>query len=486
MITRIELDGFKTFQDFSLDLSPLQVIVGANGVGKSNLFDAIQLIGRLADSTVRATFHQMRGDVGELFSARPDGGSADRIRLAVEILVNQRVRDDWGVVCDLKFPRMRYELEIALREDAEGQERLTVQHEFLAPIPRQKDRWTKSNKLKTGGPWIPVMTGGRSSPYISSHNSRRGTILVLHQDGNSGRRDIVAAEAERTLLSGAKNTEFPHAFAAAEEMRAWQFLHLNPEILRQPSPVTAPARLGNGGRNLPNVLARMKAADMELLNRVSSDLANHVPGALQVDAAEDSDAGQIAIKAKAEDGRRFSSRVLSDGALRALALVTLRNDPEHGGLLCFEDPENSVHPSRLKDLTQILKDLTTDFSSLDQEAAPLRQVICNTHSPVFIGRPDILSHVLFAHLAPPTDPENNHRQPAVTRMVPVIPDPLQPALPIPEEVQSFSISEVQSYLESADLGAARSHLGAQLASDNSVNAADSRVEASPWARSAGS
>ena len=89
MITRIELDGFKTFQDFSLDLSPLQVIVGANGVGKSNLFDALQLLGRLADSNVNSTFHEMGGDVGELFSVHPDGGATDRIRLAVEILVNQ-------------------------------------------------------------------------------------------------------------------------------------------------------------------------------------------------------------------------------------------------------------------------------------------------------------------------------------------------------------------------------------------------------------
>ena len=216
----------------------------------------------------------------------------------------------------------------------------------------------------------------------------------------------------------------------------------------------------------------MKAVDQELLTVVSRDLANHVPGVLQVDAVEDRDAGRVGIWAKAEDGRKFSSRVLSDGALRALALVTLRNDPEHGGLLCFEDPENSVHPSRLKDLTQILKDLTTDFASSDQEGAPLRQVICNTHSPVFIGHPDILSHVLFAHLTPPTDLENNSQQPTVTRMVPVIPDPLQPALPIPEEVQSFTISEVQSYLESADLGAARSHLGAQLANYNTMAAAD--------------
>ena len=466
MITRIELDGFKTFQDFSLDLSPLQVIVGANGVGKSNLFDALQLLGRLADSDLRTAFQEMRGEVGELFAVRPDGGSADRIRLAVEILVDQSVRDDWGVKQDLKFPRLRYELKVALSRDDQGLERLAVEHELLAPIPRHKDRWTKSNKLKTGGPWIPVMTGGRSSPFISSRKSSKGTTLVLHQDGNSGRRDIEAGKAERTLLSGAGNTEFPHVFAAAEEMRAWRFLHLDPEILRQPSPMTAPVRLVADGRNLPNVLARMKAVDPLLLAAISEDLAEHVPGAMQVDVEEDSETGRVVIWAKAKDGRRFSSRVLSDGALRALALVTMRNDPEHGGLLCFEDPENSVHPSRLNDMTQILQDLATDFSSPDQIGLPLRQVICNTHSPAFFGNPDILSHVLFAHMASSTDFESSGQQPLVTRILPVIPDPLQPALPIPEEVQSYTLSEVQSYLESADIGAARSQLGAHLARDN--------------------
>ena len=477
MITRIELDGFKTFQQFSLDLSPLQVIVGANGVGKSNLFDALRLLGRLADSKVLATFHEMRGDVGELFSFRPEGGSADRIRLAVEMLVSQTVQDDWGAVHALKFPRMRYELEVVRGRDTQGRERLNVQHEFLAPIPRQKDKWTKSNRLRTGGPWIPVMTGGRSSPFISTLENRKGRTLVLHQDGNSGRRDVEAVQAERTLLSGARNTEFPHAFAAAEEMRAWQFLHLDPDVLRQPSPATAPAKLSNGGRNLPNVLARMKDADPVLLTKVSSDLATHLPVTMQVEVTEDRDAGRVDVWAIAEDGRRFSSRLLSDGALRALALATLRNDPEHDGLLCFEEPENSVHPSRLKDLTQILRDLTTDFSSSYQEGAPLRQVICNTHSPVLIAHREVLSHVLFAHLAPRNDSVGNSLLPQVTRIVPVIPDPLQPALPIPEEVQSYTLSEVQNYLESADLGTARSQLGAHLAGAHSMASANDHEDA---------
>lgn len=468
MITRIELDGFKTFQDFSLDLSPLQVIVGANGVGKSNLFDALQLLARLADSNLRTAFQQMRGEAGELFAVGSDGDSADRIRVAVEMLVHQKVQDDWGAGQELKFPRMRYELEVARGRDPLGLERLAVEHESLAPIPRHNDRWTKSNKLKTGGPWIPVMTGGRSSPFISTQNDGSGPTIVLHQDGNSGRRDIVAAQAERTLLSGARNTEFPHVFAAAEEMRGWRFLRPNPEVLRRPGPSTASSRLGADGANLPNVLARMNATNPRLLADVSRDLSTCVPGALQVEVEDDREAERYVIWTRAQDGRRFSSRVLSDGTLRLLALVTLKNDPQHEGLLCLEDPENSVHPSQLKGTTQILQGMATDFSEPDESGRPLRQVICNTHSPVLISYPEVLSHVLFAHLAPPAIPEESGQASPVTRILPVIPDPVQPQLPIPEEVQSYTLSEVHNYLESADLGEARRQLGERLAKDNGM------------------
>jgi predicted ATPase len=41
MITRIEIDGFKSFLDFHLDVPPLLALVGPNAGGKSNLLDAI-------------------------------------------------------------------------------------------------------------------------------------------------------------------------------------------------------------------------------------------------------------------------------------------------------------------------------------------------------------------------------------------------------------------------------------------------------------
>ena len=44
MLTKIEIDGFKTFEDFKINLGPFMVIVGPNASGKSNLFDAIRLL----------------------------------------------------------------------------------------------------------------------------------------------------------------------------------------------------------------------------------------------------------------------------------------------------------------------------------------------------------------------------------------------------------------------------------------------------------
>ncbi|MYC93467.1 MAG: AAA family ATPase [Caldilineaceae bacterium SB0661_bin_32] len=472
MITRIELDGFKTFQDFSLDLAPLQVIVGANGAGKSNLFDALQLLSRLADSDLLTAFQDMRGEVGELFTIRTDGGTSDRINLAVEMLVNREVQDDWGTRKELRYARMRYELVIVRRRDELDLDRLYVEHEMLATIPRNRDRWTKSYNLKTESAWIPRITGGRS-PFISTDLEMRKPTLTLHQDGRGGRRNIVAEQAERTVLSGIQNTEFPHAFAVAEEMRAWRFLHLNPGVLRQPSPMTATTKMAADGSFLPNALARMSAIDPMLLADVSRDLANRVPGILQIEVEEDRKLERFVIWAKTVDGRRFSSRVLSDGTLRLLALITMTNDPDHEGVLCFEEPENGVHPSRLGSMTHLLRELATDFSEPKQADFPLRQILSNTHSPAFISYTEILPHVLFAHMVTRVNPADNQQPQRVTKISPVIPDPLQPQLPIPAELRSYTLSEVCDYLESANLEEARRELEGKLARANGRPIAES-------------
>ncbi len=477
MITRIELDGFKTFQKFSLDLAPLQVIVGANGAGKSNLFDALRLLGRLAGSGLTSAYQEARGQVGELFTIRPGGRRATQMRLAVELLVARRVQDSWGTSRELTYPRMRYELVIERRNNSLGPDGISLIREVLTPMPRHKDRWTRAYNLNTGGAWVPAMTGGRS-PLISTNVDNARSAISLHQDGRGGLRRVAADQAKRTLLSGIQSTEFPHAFAAAEEMRSWRFLSLNAETLRNPSQRSASDRMRADGGNLANALARIFAADPSSVSAISLELAGRVPGVLKVEVEEDRGRDLNTVWIGMEDGRRFPTRALSEGTLRLLALSTLRHDPAHEGLLCIEEPERSVHPSSLKGLTELLQDLATDFSQPDDADLPLRQVLCNTQSPVFIGQSEMLANLLFAHLASPTAHDDSAGSQPVTRIAKVAPDPVQPPLPIPEDERSFTLSEVRDYLESADLGEARRQLRSHWAEANGQSSTEPDSEES--------
>lgn len=345
MITHLELDGFKTFQDFKLELTPFQVIIGPNGSGKSNLFDALRLLSQLADSDLRSAFQALRGEVGELFTMLPDGRPTHRMRLAVEMLVERRVQDSWGAQANLKYTRLRYELEIVLRTDNQGLERLYVTWESLDSIRRKDDTWFERHVGKAKEAWRQPLKTGRTSPFISTTSEAGTTTIYLHQDGRSGRKASVAEKAERTVLSGVTNTEFPHAFAAREEMRTWRFLQLNPQVLREPSSMLAHPFVEPDGSNLPSALARMQAEDPLILNDVSRDLANLVPGILKVEVEKDQPRNRYIIWARTQDGRSFSSRVLSDGTLRLLALITLKNDPQYHGVLCFEEPKTAYTPS---------------------------------------------------------------------------------------------------------------------------------------------
>ena len=82
------------------------------------------------------------------------------------------------------------------------------------------------------------------------------------------------------------------------------------------------------------------------------------------------------------DGTPHPARALSDGTLRFLALSVLESDPKMQGVLCLEEPENGIHPERIRAILELLMDIAVDTQHPVGSDNPLRQVIVNTHSPV--------------------------------------------------------------------------------------------------------
>lgn len=421
MLTRIEIDGFKTFEGAALDVSPFLVILGPNAAGKSNLFDAIRFLSQLASNDLRTACRGLRGEPHELFRRDVDGEPGTQIRLAVEVLLEPRIRDPWGLEVSLVHTRVRYEVTIERVSDSRGIERLVVTKEEARPLLRSEDRW-----LLGGSPEgvIPVVCDAfrdgvmkyakhRRTPFLETVTKDGKPSFQIHQDTHQGRvRPAEAAEA--TVLSSMASAEFPHLYALREELRSWRFMQLDPASLRRASPTIAPELLEPDGSNLAAVLARIQAETATphrprgALLDIAADLGMLIPGVADISVIEDSRNREFRVDIGMRDGRPFSSRVVSDGTLRVLALLTMLYDPKHRGLVCFEEPENGIHPMRLRALIRRLRELVTDPGHPDAGAGPLSQILMNSHSPVVLsalkeGRKMPID-VIFADIVDVVDP----------------------------------------------------------------------------------
>jgi predicted ATPase len=331
MIIYLKINGFKSFHNFEMEFTPFTVIAGANASGKSNLFDALTLLSRLADTdNLKRAFSEQRGEFIELFTQYGDDNYATEMEFVVEMLVNKNVKDAWGNEAKLKYTRLRYELSIKRITNQSGIQDLAVSKENLFKLNHQEDKWvTTILPKKSLEFWRPkVGTGKRGIPYIESVNESGLDIIQVPQDGTTGnKRRFPLSNATRTVLSSFDTVDFPHVLAAKEEMKSWKFLQLNPEDLRQAtSKNNGEDTISVSGKNLAAALFRIKQTDKYSLKEISRKLNSFLPNFVEVDVIDDNENKQYLIKLKDVDKKEFSSRVLSEGTLRQVALCILEYD----------------------------------------------------------------------------------------------------------------------------------------------------------------
>jgi hypothetical protein len=384
----------------------------------------------------------------------------------------------FGKEAELTYTRLRYEIAITLQvsNNTSRSERLKVTHEALTYISPEQDTWSRKYGLSSQNGWLPNFAGSRP-PFINTLDSRSpseasetsGTsethveplTICLYADGDGEEREFPADKGQRTILSAISYTNYPHVFAARNEMLNWRFLHLNHEVLHQPSPVNAPFSLLKDGSNLPTMIARIQAQDEFTLTDISRDMANLVPGILKISVEKNAASNEHYIRAETSDQQSLSAQVLSDGTLRLLALAAIRNFPQFYSVLCLEEPENGVHPLHLENMARLLREMATDFNDARQVDEPLRQVLITTHSPLFISQPAVLDCLLLAFMPTRVGIQGSSSM-KVTRMEPVITPNTQSQSSAKKDrdraVEVYTIDTVMSYLNSSNLNTADEQL----------------------------
>jgi predicted ATPase len=170
---------------------------------------------------------------------------------------------------------------------------------------------------------------------------------------------------------------YPHLVAMRQELARWFFFYFEPrERMRAVNPVKEVRHIGMMGEELAAFLNTLKVLDERQFAGVEKSLHLMVPSITGIEVDVNS-LGEVELRFL-EGGRPISSRIVSEGTLRILGLLALSAAKDPPALVGFEEPENGIHPGRLRLVAEYLK---------TRQRLGDSQFIVTTHSPLL---PDLL------------------------------------------------------------------------------------------------
>jgi len=403
MLTRLEVNGFKNLVDFTLDFGPFTCIAGPNGVGKSNIFDAIRFLSLLTDHTIMEAALQVReGDpdtanLNDLFFT--DGEKRwEHFEIAAEMIVEEEVEDDFGMPAKASSTFLRYEVAFRYQKPSKtngNRERIILDREELKYILKgdaEKHIHFPHSKEKFRDMLIKNRRQGKD--FISTGKLPNGKPgISVHQDGGSRGRpsQLYPAEAApNTIVKNTNTMDLPTILAARQEMHQWRILALEPSAMRSPNRYRDdPPTIGANGEHLPATLNRLENSSIssdrkaDVLAEIASELSGLV-AVTSVSVSRDDVRKLLTLDIEEPSGARFPASSISDGTLRFLALAIMAHDPQTRGLIAIEEPENGIHPEKLEIMANLLRDMAIRTDEEPGEDNPMRQIIVSTHSPYFL------------------------------------------------------------------------------------------------------
>lgn len=165
---------------------------------------------------------------------------------------------------------------------------------------------------------------------------------------------------------------YPHLTALKKELQSWFFYYFEPrERMRAPTGVKEVRHIGLMGEELAAFLNTLSNLDPPQFRAVEKALHSLIPSITGI-RTEVNKVGEVELSLM-EGVVAMPARVLSEGTLRALGLLALSGVKEPPAVIGFEEPENGVHPRRIRDIAKILESRAESGDT---------QLIVTTHSPI--------------------------------------------------------------------------------------------------------
>ena len=167
---------------------------------------------------------------------------------------------------------------------------------------------------------------------------------------------------------------YPHITALREELSRCHFYYFEPrELMRKGNAIADVNRIGPRGEDMAAFYYTLSERNKAQFNAIKLAAAQVLPHLKDLEI-ERTDKAELFLRV-CEDDAFYSNRLISEGTLRVLGLFAALSPVTGATTIGYEEPENGVHPRRLKHISELLKNAATTK----------RQILINTHSPVLPG-----------------------------------------------------------------------------------------------------
>jgi predicted ATPase len=343
-VTHLELKNYKSIERCSVELAPLTLLVGRNGVGKSNILDGLRFLADAVGTTLELAIRE-RGGIDQV-RRRSLGGRPTNPAIGAKLTLPDATAE--------------YGFRIAAVRD--GGFRVESERCVVVPI-----------------------TGGQRQEFVVRDGIVERWTLASAPPATAGDRLF--------LVAASGQPAFRPVFDA---LRRMTFHNLNPGLMKLPTRPEPGDLLAHDGRNLASVIKRLRASNPDALARVLEYVrAIGVPLAAidhkQAGALETVEVSQeMPVSAGGMKNLNFEAISLSDGTMRAIGiLVSLFSAQVAGGggpsLVGIEEPETALHPAAAGALMDALI-----------EASGSTQIMVTCHSPELLDYEDVNAGMIRA------------------------------------------------------------------------------------------
>lgn len=338
-IKQLDIEGFRSLKKVSWIPGDLNVIIGPNGTGKSNLLRFLQLISISAQGRLGKHIQALGGMDPIVWD-----GSAPSIKFSIKTE-------------PVEFGPEHYELELGRLGTGSSYK---IEKELLANLHKvRKNKETKPFKF--------LERAGNSAVFYDEKEQKFSTPEEF----------VSEEESLLSIASGpfTKNHYIPPFQKELASIAVYHDLHTNKDaVIRQPAISRLEKRVDPDGQNLISVLHTLYTGDR--------DFKRDINAAMQAAFGDDFDElvfppaadQKIQLRIRWKSLKREQSAAdLSDGTLRFLFLLTVLASPSPAPVIAIDEPETGLHPAMLPIVAEYAAD-----------AATRSQIIMTTHSPQFL------------------------------------------------------------------------------------------------------